>query len=82
MQATNKLPMLGFSLVEVLVSLLVLTSISLALLKQQWQTHNFLQNVLFSLSSMENADNQAELALSDDACSQRVKRSADGLEHS
>ncbi|MDP3561033.1 MAG: prepilin-type N-terminal cleavage/methylation domain-containing protein [Legionellaceae bacterium] len=50
----------GFSLTEVLVSLLLVTSISLALLKQQWQISRFSHHLLSCFEKLKDADNQAE----------------------
>ncbi|MDP3705801.1 MAG: prepilin-type N-terminal cleavage/methylation domain-containing protein [Legionellaceae bacterium] len=50
----------GFSLTEVLVSLLLITSISLALLKQQWQVSQLMQHVLKRFEMLAQSDNERE----------------------
>ncbi len=50
----------GFSLFEVLVSLLLLTSISLAVLKQQWQSNAFFTSFIHNVDNLLNSDNQHE----------------------
>ncbi len=50
----------GFSLFEVLISLLLVTSISLALLKQQWKLNAFFLNITHDMVSLLEDDNQHE----------------------
>ena len=50
----------GFSLTEILISLFLITSISLALLKQQWQVNQLLHKVLKRFETLNQSDNQAE----------------------
>ena len=57
----------GFSLTEVLVSLLLVTSTSLALLKQQWHTHQLFNQIYLhanALSLLDNASEQFQATLS------------------
>ncbi|MDF1757135.1 MAG: prepilin-type N-terminal cleavage/methylation domain-containing protein [Legionellaceae bacterium] len=51
----------GFSLAEVLVSLFLVASISLLLLKQQWQTSQLVQKVITRLATVTQLDNNFEL---------------------
>lgn len=51
----------GFSLTEVLVSLLLITSISLALLKQQWQVSQLMRHVLKRFETLTQFDNNQEV---------------------
>ena len=50
----------GFSLTEVLVSLLLITSTSLALLKQQWHTHQLFNHVHTHVLAFTELDNVSE----------------------
>ncbi|MBA2651966.1 MAG: prepilin-type N-terminal cleavage/methylation domain-containing protein [Tatlockia sp.] len=50
----------GFSLVEILVSLLVITGTSLALLSQQWRLSQALNQSLSELRHLIEIDNQNE----------------------
>ena len=50
----------GFSLIEVLVSLLLVTSTSLALLKQQWQTSQFFNQAHLRMQALNLLDNMSE----------------------
>lgn len=50
----------GFSLFEVLVSLLLLTSISLAVLKQQWKSNPFFASFIYHIDYLLETDNQCE----------------------
>lgn len=50
----------GFSLTEVLVSLLLITSTSLALLKQQWQVSQLLTQMHIRADALSQLDNAAE----------------------
>ncbi len=50
----------GFSLTEVLVSLCLVTSLSLALLKQQWQISQFIQQIVLRFEILLQTDNQQE----------------------
>jgi prepilin-type N-terminal cleavage/methylation domain-containing protein len=50
----------GFTLTEVLVSLLLMTSTSLALLKQQWQVSQLFNQIHTRASALAALDNAAE----------------------
>ncbi len=50
----------GFTLTEVLVSLLLFTSISLALLKQQWQILQLLNQLSQNITHLITTDNHRE----------------------
>ena len=50
----------GFSLTEVLVSLLLMTSTSLALFKQQWQVSQLFNQIHTRASALSQLDNAAE----------------------
>ena len=50
----------GFSLTDVLVSLLLLTSTSLALLKQQWQVSQFFNQLQTRVTALTQSDNDQE----------------------
>ena len=50
----------GFTLTEVLVSLLLMTSTSLALLKQQWQVSQLFNQINTRVSALSALDNAAE----------------------
>lgn len=50
----------GFSLTEVLVSLMLITSISLALLRQQWQLSHVFNQSLTSSQALRQEDNISE----------------------
>ncbi len=50
----------GFSLTEVLVSLLLVTGTSMALLKQQWQTSQLFNQVHLRMQALELLDNVSE----------------------
>lgn len=52
----------GFSLYEVLIALLLLTSISLAVLKQQWKTQQILSLFLTHIFQQQELQNQSELS--------------------
>lgn len=54
----------GFSLTEVLVSLLLMTTTSLALLKQQWHTNQLLNQVHFQTKALRVLDNASERLMS------------------
>ena len=53
----------GFSLIEILVSLLLATGLSLLLLKQQWQTSQLLNQILLRNSALNHLDNATEFEL-------------------
>lgn len=53
----------GFSLIEVLISLLLVTTVSLALLKQHWRLSQFINQVLMRSLAVLQLDNQVECAL-------------------
>ena len=60
----------GFSLTEVLLSLLLMTTTSLALLKQQWHVSQFLNQMYRRADALSQLDNATErLYLGDDAVS-------------
>ena len=50
----------GFSLTEVLVSLLLVTSSSLALLTQQWHVHQLLNQLSTRVNGLIQLDNRSE----------------------
>lgn len=50
----------GFSLTEVLVALLLLTTTSLTLLQQQWQTNQRLNQALLRALALTQLDNNSE----------------------
>ena len=50
----------GFSLTEVLVSLLLMTTTSLALLKQQWQVSQLLNQIYSRANALSQLDNITE----------------------
>ena len=50
----------GFSLTEVLVSLLLMTTTSLALLKQQWQVSQLVNQTQQRVSALTQLDNASE----------------------
>ena len=50
----------GFSLTDVLVSLLLITSTSLALLKQQWQVSQFVNQLQTRANLLLQLDNNTE----------------------
>lgn len=50
----------GFSLTEVLVSLLLMTTTSLALLKQQWQVSQLFNQIHTRASALSQLDNVSE----------------------
>jgi prepilin-type N-terminal cleavage/methylation domain-containing protein len=50
----------GFSLIEVLVSLFLVASISLLLLKQQWHSRQLLQQVINRYATITQTDNELE----------------------
>lgn len=50
----------GFSLVEVLVSLLLITSTSALLLRQQWQLSQLFNQLLISTQDLIQRDNDYE----------------------
>jgi len=50
----------GFSLIEVLVSLFLVTSISLALLKQQWHVHQLFHQMHVQANIALQLDNTLE----------------------
>lgn len=50
----------GFSLTEVLVSLVLITSTSLALLKQQWQVSQLFTQTDIRASTLSQSDNAVE----------------------
>ena len=50
----------GFSLTEVLVSLLLLTTTSLALLKQEWHITQFFHQTRIRMDALLQEDNAAE----------------------
>lgn len=50
----------GFSLTEVLVSLLLVTSSSLALLTQHWHVHQLLNQLNTHVSGLIQLDNRSE----------------------
>ena len=50
----------GFSFTEVLVSLLLMTSVSLLLLKQQWQTRQLFNQRHGQLIALIELDNKSE----------------------
>lgn len=54
----------GFSLIEVLVSLLLMTTTSLALLKQQWHANQLFNQVLFQTKALTVLDNASECLIS------------------
>ncbi len=56
----NMIKLKGFSLVEILVSLLVITGTSLALLSQQWRLSQALNQSLSELRHLIEIDNQNE----------------------
>lgn len=60
-RAKKKRASYGFSLFEVLLSLLLVTSISLALLKQQWKSNAFFLNIIQDMDALLDDDNQHEL---------------------
>ena len=51
----------GFSLVEVLISLFLATSITLLLLKEQWQCNQLLRQAIQQLIKCSESDNNSEL---------------------
>ncbi len=53
----------GFSLIEVLVGLLLITSTSLILLHQQWQLSQILNHVLLSSQTLVQFDNDREMGV-------------------
>ena len=53
----------GFSLTEVMVSLLLMTSTSLALIKQQWQTTQLFNQMQSGIQLLNQSDNVAEKSL-------------------
>ena len=53
----------GFSLTDVLVSLLLITSTSLALLKQQWQVSQFVNQLQTRTNLIVKLDNESERIL-------------------
>jgi prepilin-type N-terminal cleavage/methylation domain-containing protein len=53
----------GFSLTEVLVSLLLISSTSLALLHQQWQLSHVLNQTIADSYALEQRDNNRERML-------------------
>lgn len=55
----------GFSLTEVLVSLLLMTSTSLALLNQQWQVSQLFNQLQLHTQALTQLDNAAELILAE-----------------
>lgn len=54
----------GFSLSEVVVSLLLVTSISLALLKQQWHLHRLMLQTQLQVKVWQQTDNDRERGMS------------------
>lgn len=50
----------GFSLAEVLVALLLVTTTSLALLQQQWQTNQLFNQALLRSLALTQLDNNSE----------------------
>lgn len=50
----------GFSLTEVLVSLLLVTSASLSLMKQQWQVSRYVHQMSVRSQTLIETDNQNE----------------------
>ena len=53
----------GFSLTDVLVSLLLVTSTSLALLKQQWHVSQFVNQLQTRTNLIVKLDNESERIL-------------------
>jgi len=53
----------GFSLTEVLVSLLLLTTTSLALFKQQWQVSQLFNQVSIRSNTFSEFENKTERSL-------------------
>ncbi|KTD25052.1 prepilin-type N-terminal cleavage/methylation domain-containing protein [Legionella israelensis] len=54
----------GFSLIEVLVSLILLTTTVLALLQQQWHSHRLLNQLSLQSGALQMLDNASEYCLS------------------
>ncbi|ARH00749.1 type IV pilus modification PilV family protein [Legionella micdadei] len=50
----------GFSLVEVVISLLLITSTSVLLLRQQWQLSQLLNQLLVKSAALVQTDNDYE----------------------
>ncbi|KTD35804.1 hypothetical protein Lnau_0788 [Legionella nautarum] len=50
----------GFSLLEVLVALLLITSSSIVLLQQQWQLSQFLNQLIMNSQAQVQSDNHYE----------------------
>lgn len=50
----------GFSLTEVLISLLLVTSASLSLMKQQWQVSHYTHQMIIYSQTLLKADNLNE----------------------
>ena len=53
----------GFSLTEVLIALLLLSTTSLALLKQEWQITQFFQQTRVRMDALMQEDNAMERRL-------------------
>lgn len=53
----------GLSLTEVLVSLLIVTSASLALIKQQWHVSRFIQHIIRRNEIAFQLDNASEQSI-------------------
>ena len=63
----------GFSLTEVLVSLLLITSTSLALLKQQWQVSQLFNQARLRTEALSQLDNASERGLAGSSALVAVK---------
>ena len=53
----------GFSLTEVLVSLLLMTTTSLALFKQQWQVSQLFNQISIKANAFSEFDNKTERSM-------------------
>lgn len=54
----------GFSLIEVLISLVLIISTAIALLNQQWQLSQWLNQILIHSQHLVEADNRYEAQFS------------------